>query len=316
MRKLILLAVISLVGFGGLTYAMSLDDALALFHGSDIMIQYNDEGKAALEGMISAFRDALGVPAGLDETDEDAVMALEIDPAQVDIVNKLSQAYYTYADVFLDGEPNERATYLSGKHWGLKALRMDPEFAAVESSDGFVAAVAVSDNLAGLYWASANWLRAAEFNVLEAVFAKVPEKTDALSRRCLELDDTYLAYGSYRALGAFWAGLPKLPAGYYRKNWSRSLGYFCKVVDEPEICAVVDCDVCPEVGEFDPAAEEYFENRLLFVQYYLMQRGMWEDAKRILDQVLSEPIGDKYPLYNAYSQEKAAHFLEEVEEHL
>jgi len=49
----------------------------------------------------------------------------------------------------------------------------------------------------------------------------------------------------------------------------------------------------------------------------LMKKGgLWEDAKRILDQVLSEPIGDKYPLYNAISQEKATEFLEEVEGHL
>ncbi|RLE39720.1 hypothetical protein DRJ12_00130, partial [Candidatus Acetothermia bacterium] len=189
MRKLMLLVLMFLVGFGSLSYAMSLDDALALFHGSDIMIQYNDEGRATLEEMIAAFHDALGVPADLDETNEDVVMAFDIDSEQLDIVNKLSQAYYTYADVFLDGDPSERATYLSGKHWGLKALRMDPDFVAAESSDGFVAAVATSENLAGLYWASANWLRAGEFNVLEAVFAGVPEKTDALSRRCIELDD-------------------------------------------------------------------------------------------------------------------------------
>jgi len=107
-----------------------------------------------------------------------------------------------------------------------------------------------------------------------------------------------------------------MPAGYYRKNWSRSLGYFCHVIDEPELCADVDCDVCPDPSEFDPAADEYFENRLLFVQYYLIQRKMWEDAKRILDEVLAEPIGEKYPLYNAFSQEKAREFLEEVEEHL
>ncbi|GAF71209.1 unnamed protein product, partial [marine sediment metagenome] len=31
---------------------------------------------------------------------------------------------------------------------------------------------------------------------------------------------------------------------------------------------------------------------------------------------LAESIGDKYPLYNAISQEKAQKFLEEVKEHL
>ena len=66
-------------------------------------------------------------------------------------------------------------------------MRMNPEFAALEESDGFVAAVQVADNLEGMYWASSNWLRAAQFNVLAAVFANVPEKTEAITLRCMEL---------------------------------------------------------------------------------------------------------------------------------
>jgi hypothetical protein len=316
MRRLLLFTVLATLVGGGTALAITVDEALGLFQGSDIMISYNDEGRATLDEMIVAFLGALCVPEGLDETNEDAVMAFDVDAGIINIINKLSQTYYTLADAFLDDDPEERPTYLRGKHWGLKALRMIPEFTATESSDGFVAAVATSEDVESLYWASANWLRAAEFNPLEAVFAGVPEKTDAMSLRCLELDETYMNYGSYRALGAFWAGLPKLPAGYYRKNWSRSLGYFCHVVNEPEICADWDCDVCPELGEFNPVHDEYFENRLLFVEFYVIPRNMWEDAKRILDGVLAEPIGERYPLYNAISQEKALGFLEEVEEHL
>jgi len=43
MRKLMALALMFLVGFGCLTYALSLDDALALFQGSDIMVPYSEE---------------------------------------------------------------------------------------------------------------------------------------------------------------------------------------------------------------------------------------------------------------------------------
>ncbi len=317
MRRLLLFTALAMLVGGGTALAITVDEALGLFQGSDIMIPYSEEGRATLDEMIAAFRGALEVPHELDETNEDAVMAFDVDAGVVDIINKLSQTYYTLADAFLGGQPEERPTYLRGKHWGLKALRMMPEFTATESTDGFVAAVATAENVDSLYWAAANWLRAAEFNPLEAVFAGVPEKTDAMSLRCLELDETYMNYGSYRALAAFWAGLPKLPAGYYRKNWSRSLGYFCQIVDEPEICADWDCDVCPELGEFNPVHNEYFENRVFFVEFYLIQKGgLWEDAKRILDAVLAEPIGDRYPLYNAISQEKAVGFLEEVEEHL
>jgi len=316
MRKLLLFTMLAVWIGGGAAVAMTLDEALAFFPGNDIMIPYSDEGKATLEEMVEAFRTALGINEDLDEGNEDAVMAFEIDASLLDVMTKLSQAYYTYADAFLDGESEERPMYLRGKHWGLKVLRMDPDFAAAESDDGFVAAAATIDNLAAGYWAAANWLRSAQYNPLEAVFAGVPEKTDAINKRCLEIDETYMAFGGYRALGAFWSGLPKLPAGYYRKNWSRSLGYFCHIVDEPEICAEWDCDVCPELDGFDPAANEYLENRTFFVEFYLMERGMWEDAKRILDSILVEAIGETYPLYNAISLEKAAAFLVEVEEHL
>ena len=316
MRKLLLLLCLTVLVSGGAALALTLDEALALFPGNDIMVPYSEEGKATLEGMIDAFRAALGVTSDLDETNEAAVMAFEVDPALLDIVGKLSQTYYTYADAFLGGDDEEKPTYLRGKHWGLKGLRMDATFAETEDTEGFVAAAETIEDITIGYWAAANWLRAAQFDPLAAVFANTPEKTEAINLRCLELDDTYMAYGGYRALGGFWAGLPKLPAGNYRKNWSRSLGYFCHVVNEPEICGASDCDICPPLGEFDPAADEYLENRAFFVEFYLMEREMWEDAKRILEEILAEPIGDVYPLYNAISLEKAATFLAEVEEHL
>jgi len=317
MRKLLLFTLLAVFVGGGTAWALTIDDALAYFPGNDIMIPYSDEGKATLEEMIEAFRTALGV-GDLDETNEDDVMAFEVDAALIDIMSKLSQVYYTYGDVFLDDEGEQRPMYIRGKHWGLKVLRMDPVFAAAEEADGFVEAAETIEieNLAGAYWAVANWLRAAQYNPLEAVFANVPEKTDAVNKRLLELDDTYMAFGGYRSLGAFWSGLPKLPAGYYRKNWSRSLGYMCHIVDEPEICSESDCDVCPELGAFRPEANEYLENRAFFVEFYLMPREMWEDSKRILEDILAEPVGEKYPLYNAISHEKAAAFLEEVEKHL
>ncbi len=316
MRRLLLFTLLAVFIGGGAALAMTLDEALAYFPGNDIMIPYSDEGKATLEGMIEAFRTALGVTNALDEENEDAVMAFEVDPSLIDITGKLSQTYYTYADAFLEGEENELPIYKRGKHWGLKGLRMDPVFSETEDADGFVAAAATIENIFIAYWAAANWLRAAQFDPVKAVFGSVPEKTDAINKRCLELDETYMAYGGYRALGAFWSGLPAAPLLYYSKNWSRSLGYFCHIVDEPEICADWDCSVCPPLDGFDPAADEYLENRTFFVEFYLMPRNMWADAKRILDSVLIESVGDKYPLYNAIALEKAALFLEEVEKNL
>jgi hypothetical protein len=315
MRKLLLFTCLLMLAVGGSAVAMTLDEAIGLFSDSDIMIPYSDEGRAQLEDAIAAFRGALGVTDALDEANEDAVMAFVVDAGLIDVMNKLAQSYYTLADAFLgEVEADVLPTYLKGKHWGLKTMRMDPDFAALEQSNGFVAAVQVATNLEGMYWASSNWLRAAQFNVLAAVFAGVPEKTEAITLRCMELDETYTHYGAYRALGAFWSGLPSLPAGNYRKNWNRSLGYFCKIVDEAAICGA--CTDCASYGALDPSVHEYLENRMFFVEFYLMERGMWADAKRIVDSVIADGLGDKYPLYNAISLEKAATFLVEIESHL
>jgi len=315
MRKLLLFTAVLMVALGSSAVAMTLDEAIGLFSGSDIVIPYSDEGQAQLEAAIAAFREALGVTDALNEANEDALMAFVVDASLMHIIPMLQQCYYTLADAFLgDDEATVKPYYLRGKHWGLKVLRMDPEFAATETADGFVAAVQGSDNLEGLYWTSSNWLRAGQFDVLAAVFAGMPEKTEAITLRCMELDDTYTHYGAYRALGAFWSGLPKLPAGKFRKNWNASLSHFCKIVDEPALCGA--CDDCTDFGPIDPSVHEYLENRMFFVEFYLMERGLWADAKRVVDSVIADGIGDKYLLYNAISLEKAAIFLEEIESEL
>ena len=315
MRKLLLLMGLLLLAVGVSAVAMTLDEAIGLFSDRDMMIPYSDEGRAQLEEAIAAFREALGVTDALDETNEDDVMAFAVDDGLIDVINKLAQSYYTLADAFLgEVEAEVRPTYQKGKHWGLKTMRMDPEFAALEQSDDFVAAVQVATNLEGMYWASANWLRSAQFNKLEALFAGVPEKTEAITLRCMELDETYTHFGGYRALGAFWSGLPSIPGFKYRQNWDNSLGYLCKIVDEAAICG--ECEDCADYGEIDPSVHEYLENRMFFVEFYLMERNLWEDAKRVVDSVIADGIGDKYPLYNAISLEKAAIFLEEIESHL
>lgn len=315
MRKLLTIGTVLMLAMGASAVAMTLDEAIGMFVDSDINIPYTAEGQAQLEEMIAAFREALGATDALNEANEDDLMAFDVDASLAYVIPYLAQSYYTLADAFLgEVEAEVKPYYLRGKHWGLKVLRMDENFAATEQADGFVAAVQVSENLEGLYWTSSNWLRAGQFDVLAAVFAGMPEKTEAITLRCMELDDSYTHFGAYRALGAFWSGLPSLPAGKFRKNWNASLSHFCKIVDEPAICG--DCTDCTDFGAIDPSVHEYLENRMFFVEFYLMERNMWEDAKRVVDSVVADGIGDKYQLYNAISLEKAALFLEEINSHL
>jgi hypothetical protein len=47
-----------------------------------------------------------------------------------------------------------------------------------------------------------------------------------------------------------------------------------------------------------------------------MPKKQWEDAARILQSILDDPIGDQYPFMNTYSQENVRELLAEVQEHL
>ncbi len=299
---LVLMVILCALPMGML--GMSVDDALALLPDDHVAVTYDEEGRALLEAAIDAFRDALGVTPALDELNERAVTQFPVEPELKGIVNKLSQCYYTLADVFLnEGSRAARDTYLRGKHWGLKSLRMDPEFVARERD--FAAAAATVDDVPALYWASANWLRAAEFDPLGAALGGVPAKAEALLLRILERDPSYVSYGVYRSLGALWSGLPSLPLVRYSQNLPRAGEYLCHVVDEP--------DLCPH-GPADPAVEEYLENRYMFVDFYLVKVDKLDDARRILTDILEAPIKDTYTLYNTLVQERAAALLEEIEE--
>jgi len=181
---------------------------------------------------------------------------------------------------------------------------MNPGFVALEKAENFVAAAKAETDVAALYWATANWLRVSQKNALEAVFAGVPAKTQAMSERTLELDPGYVAGGSYRSLGAYWSGLP------IGKDMDKALDFLCHVVTQP---------VCSACGACQPAlaaADEYFENRTFIAEFYYMEKGMWAEAAAVLQAVLAEPIGDKYPLMNAYAQWNAQALLAKVQEHL
>ena len=301
----LLLVFSSIAGF-----AMSLDDALALFAGdADPMITYSAEGKAQLEGAIAAFEAAIGVPSGFDHNSESAYMSLPIPQDKKDLVNKLAQCYYVLGDVFTPDASEVKGIFLRGKLWGLKSLRMNPMFAVIEKEDGFIAAVKQETDVAALYWTCADWGRVDQYDKLAAIKNYDPPKLLALIERALEVDDSYMIYGAYRVLAGFWGGFPKIPLIKYRQDLPRVLSYICHVVDAPDYCGDVTCHP-------DARCYEYLENRRTFAIYYLIPNRMWQEEADMLNDILSAEIWDEFPLYNAFVQHEARSLIVDVKKNL
>ncbi|MCS7241021.1 MAG: tetratricopeptide repeat protein, partial [Candidatus Bipolaricaulota bacterium] len=87
--------------------------------------------------------------------------ALNVDPQNPRILNKLARAYYTLADIFLP-EREKGEFHEKGQVYGERSLRAQAEFVAVERERGFVEAVKTSTDVAALYWTYANWARKVE----------------------------------------------------------------------------------------------------------------------------------------------------------
>jgi len=288
---------------------MNLEAALAVLpEGEDVQIAYSAEGRAILEEAIDVLERELGVTAVFDHADEADYMALEIPLEHKTWVNALSQAYYTLGDVFVEESAEAKQIFTRGQFWGLKSLRMSADFATEEIRQGFIAAVAQETDPGALLWTYDNWARKDEYDPLGAIARNDPPKLVAMAERLLEIAPDYISYSAYRALAAFWGGLPPLPLITFGQNLPRALSYICPVINEPEYCA--DCGECPVA----PNADQYFENRLIFAQYYLMEKELWDEAARVLQSILDEPTDEPHLLYNAYCRDLAGQFLEQVNE--
>ncbi len=270
-----------------------------------VRVTYDQAGRTDLEGMIRDLRSALGVPEDLDERDENRVGAFVVALENRPWVDALSQCYFAMANAFLSEDVETRETYLRGKNWGMKSLRMDSQFASREKRN-FVDAVEVAGDEAALYWTSLNWLRTAEYDKVAAFASGMLPKVAAMLERARAIDPTYCACGPDRALGAFWGGLPRLPFGTYRKNIAKAQTHLCRAVQSP---------ACDGQDAPDPACGTYLENALVFVEYYLMQIQDWDTAAQKLQWILDASVSDRHPLEDAMAKQRAQLLLQNVQSH-
>ncbi|QAA76877.1 MAG: hypothetical protein BIP78_1111 [Candidatus Bipolaricaulis sibiricus] len=214
--------------------------------------------------------------------------ALAQDENYVHALNMLSRCYYTLADVFLP-DKEKSAVHTKGQEYGERSLRTNPEFVRVEREKGFVEAVKVSSDVAALFWTYSNWARKVQLGgavgLLAAALRGDDKKLMALMERCIELDRGYISGGPLRALAGYWAEHP-----------------FSK--DPEKVRALME--------EAVASYPDYLENRVFYVQYYLMPAEKWAEARRELQIVIDAPIGVD-ALENGYAKILALNLMSQIE---
>lgn len=275
MKMLGTLVVFATVGFLALAQVGELvAQADALFQ--EVWVSaYTPTTAAALRGKLEAAIDVYQ-------------KALNLDPQNTYILNMLARCYYTLADIFLP-EREKQEGHEKGQAYGERSLRAIPEFVRVEREQGFVEAVKTSTDVAALYWTYANWARKVELGgalgLIAAALRGDDKKLNALMSRCMELDRDYLAGGPLRALAGYHAKHP------FSKDYEKARELLQEAMDKHG---------------------DYLENAFFYVQYYLIPKELWDEARAVLGRILAAPL-DPYPLMNSYCQLKASQLLAEVQ---
>lgn len=199
-------------------------------------------------------------------------------------LNMLSRCHYTLADLFLP-EKEKAAVHTKGQEYGERSLRTSPEFVRTEKEKGFADAVRTSSDVAACFWTYGNWARKVELGgalgLVAAALRGDDKKLMALMERCLELDRGYISGGPLRALAGYWAKHP------FSKDFEKT-----RVLLEEAIATYPD----------------YLENRVFYVEYYLIPTEKWAQARKELQVVIDAPIGAD-ALENGYSKVRALDLL-------
>ena len=283
MRKAVLLgAVLFVLGVAvaGQTPEELVSQADALFQEVESTLytpELHDALREKMLRVISLYEEALGAMG------ED-----------IHVLTELAHAYYVLADVLTKENKEKKRLYIKGQEYAERALRADPEFAARERKEGFIAAVKAHGNVAALFWTYSNWARKLELGgalaILGAALRGDDKKLYALMERCIELDPGFEYGGPLRALAAYWAKHP------FKKDFDKVRELLTRAMED---------------------YPQYLENKLFYVQYYLIPKKMWAEAAKALEEILAADVGEgDVLLQNGLAKVRAAELLEEVRKKL
>lgn len=256
-------------------------------------------GNASLQDLIRV-ADRVAQEARTDVKTEDRLRdaielyreVLEADPDNRHALNRLSLGYFTLAEAYLDESEEKKSAYTKGYEYGLRSLKSNEEFAEFYEEVGFKALKDIPesvDDVEAVFWTGANLGRLGEVKGILDSLGDLPALI-ALNRRVVELDESYLGGAAHRTLGSI-AGelLGRWPVtimqiNKYDLSWEKAKKHFERAIE---------------------LAPDCLENYFSYAKYYALKRGKKEMARELLEDVLTGPLGDEYPLINKIAKEKA-----------
>ena len=212
---------------------------------------------------------------------------------QAEVLNRLAQLYYEKS-VLSEGDTEEDRRLLEkGKEYGLRSLRLNPDFAEWEGRD-FAKAVGFVTDVGALLWTADNWGGIFQFDPLAGLTGV--GKLIVMHRHCLELDETFWGASCHNALGAILVTTP----GFLGGNLEEGRQHLERAIE---------------------LAPDYLTNHVVYAEYWGFTYDALGNKNGVRDReliereaqfVLDAPIGDKWPFWNRIAKRDAERLLEEL----
>jgi len=215
---------------------------------------------------------------------------------QAFVLNRLAQLHYELTTFTPGDTPEDEEVFRKGKEYGLRSLRLNPEFASLEEDD-FDGAVAAVIDPAALLWTADNWGALLDYNPISGLLYLGRVRT--LYERCLAVDEDYWGASAHNALGAMCIVTPAALGG-----------------DEEAGRAHLEAALS--------LAPTYLLNRVVYAQYWGFTYDLFgnvtgvRDAAFIEEQlriVLDAPIGE-WPFWNREAKREAEALLADLKERI
>ncbi len=248
------------------------------------------EEKDRLRAEAELLWEQRGIPEKAREMLNAYLAAAEANPSDIDLLARLTRAYYLVAN-YVETDPEKKdELFTKGLERGERTLGLIPGFRKIyeETQDVKKAIQGVGlEGIEALYWTGANYGKwAAEKNVLVRLGNK--SKIEAYNQRVMDLDRNFF----YGAADRFFGALPtRVPGG----DLNLSKFHFEKSIE---------------------LAPNYFGTRTLMAEYYATKAQDRETFVKQLEYVINTPydIIPEITPENKYEQEYAKKLLGRVDE--